>query len=54
MPQGYGFQVGGDATWGINYMIHNLTATSGRQVEITWQIDWVPDDQPLCAPTSTR
>ena len=48
MPQGYGFQVGGDATWGINYMIHNLTATSGRQVEITWQIDWVPETSPCC------
>ena len=24
MPQGYGIEVGGDATWGLNYMIHNL------------------------------
>ena len=24
MPQGYGFKVGGDATWGLNYMIHSL------------------------------
>ncbi len=30
-PQGYGIEVGGDATWGLNYMIHNLNSTSGRQ-----------------------
>src|SRR5262249_49750655 len=41
-PQGYGLKVGGNATWGLNYMIHSLNATSGRQVQITWQIDWVP------------
>ena len=29
-PQGYGLKVGGDATWGLNYMIHNLTARRGR------------------------
>jgi plastocyanin len=46
MPQGYGFKLPGDATWGLNYMIHNLTATGGRQVEITWQIDWVPETSP--------
>ena len=27
-------------------MIHNLTASGGRQVEITWQIDWVPETTP--------
>jgi plastocyanin len=42
-PQGYGLKVGGNANWGINYMIHSLNASSGRQVQITWQIDWVPD-----------
>ena len=26
LPQGYGFKVDGDADWGLNYMIHNLTA----------------------------
>jgi len=46
LPQGYGFKVGGDQTWGINYMIHNLTARGGRRVEITWQIDWVPETTP--------
>ena len=46
LPQGYGFRVGGDQNWGLNYMIHNLTAEGGRQVEITWQIDWVPETSP--------
>ena len=27
-------------------MIHNLTARGGRRVEITWQIDWVPETTP--------
>ncbi|HEX6117176.1 MAG TPA: hypothetical protein VFY99_08750 [Solirubrobacterales bacterium] len=42
LPQGYGIQVEGDANWGINYMIHNLTAEGGRSIYITWEIDWVP------------
>jgi plastocyanin len=46
LPQGYGFKVGGDASWGINYMIHNLTSKGGRQVYITWEIDWVPETTP--------
>ena len=46
LPQGYGGKVGGDATWGLNYMIHNLTPVGGRQVYITWQIDWVPETTP--------
>ena len=46
LPQGYGFKVPADQTWGLNYMIHNLTARGGRQVEITWQIDWVPETTP--------
>ena len=45
-PQGYGLKVRGDATWGLNYMIHNLTARGGRQVYITWEIDWVPETAP--------
>ncbi len=45
-PQGYGFKLAADQTWGINYMIHNLTAEGGRQVRITWQIDWVPETTP--------
>jgi plastocyanin len=46
MPQGYGGRVGGDANWTLNYMIHNLTAAGGRQVYVTWTIDWVPVDSP--------
>ena len=42
LPRGYGFKVGGDATWTINQMIHNLTASQGREVYMTWEIDWVP------------
>ena len=45
-PQGYGLEVGGDATWGLNYMIHNLGPSGGRQVYITWEIDWVPQTSP--------
>ena len=45
-PQGYGFKAGGDATWGLNYMIHNLTASGGRQIYITWEMDWVPETAP--------
>ena len=42
LPQGYGMLSGGASTWGLNYMIHNLNASNGRQVYITWEIDWVP------------
>jgi plastocyanin len=46
MPQGYGIKVGGDATWGLNYMIHSLNAVGGRSIFITWEIDWVPETTP--------
>ncbi len=46
LPQGYGAKVGGDATWVLNYMIHNLTPRGGRSVYITWEIDWVPETNP--------
>ena len=46
LPQGYGIKVGGDASWGLNHMIHNLTAEGGRRVYLTWEIDWVPETQP--------
>jgi plastocyanin len=49
MPEGYGFRVGGDATWGVNYMIHSLNASEGRKVYMTWQIDWVPVTSPSAA-----
>lgn len=47
MPQGYGFRTAGNADWGINHMIHNLTAVGGRQIYLTWEIDWVPETNPV-------
>jgi plastocyanin len=46
MPQGYGLKVGGDADWALNYMIHSLNSKGGREVYITWEIDWVPEGSP--------
>jgi hypothetical protein len=46
LPQGYGFKIAGDAQWLINQMVHNLTASQGRRVYITWEIDWVPETNP--------
>jgi hypothetical protein len=46
LPQGYGINVRGDANWGLNYMLHNLTAEGGRQVYVTWEVDWVPETSP--------
>jgi plastocyanin len=46
LPQGYGLKVGADATWGLNYMIHSLNASQGRNVYVTWEIDWVPETAP--------
>jgi plastocyanin len=43
LPQGYGYKVGADASWGLNYMIHSLNSSERRQVYITWEIDWVFD-----------
>ena len=45
-PQGYGLEAGGNATWGLNYMIHSLTSGPRRQIYVTWEIDWVPVDSP--------
>ena len=46
LPQGYGAKVGGDAWWGLNYMIHSLNQLGDRSVHLTWEIDWVPETQP--------
>ena len=45
LPQGYGIKAGGDEDWGVNHMIHNLTARGGREVYLTWEIDWVPETE---------
>ncbi len=49
LPEGYGLKVGGDANWGLNYMIHSLNARGGRSVYLTWEIDWVPATSPSAA-----
>lgn len=46
LPQGYGIKVAATANWGLNDMIHNLNASDGRSVYITWEIDWVPETTP--------
>jgi hypothetical protein len=46
LPQGYGILAGGSENWGVNHMIHNLTAVGDRDVYLTWEIDWVPLGQP--------
>jgi hypothetical protein len=46
LPHGYGFKLATDQNWIVNYMIHDLTAVGGRRVQITWQIDWVPETTP--------
>ena len=47
LPQGYGAKIQGGQDWGYNYMIHSLNATSGRSVYLTWEIDWVPETNPV-------
>ena len=42
LPEGYGIRANGNENWTLNDMIHSLTADSGRQVYLTWEIDWVP------------
>ncbi len=42
LPEGYGIKANGNENWILNDMIHNLTAEGGRQVYLTWEIDWVP------------
>ena len=46
LPQGYGIKVRGDENWVLNDMIHSLNAVGGRQVYLTWEIDWVPETTP--------
>ena len=49
LPQGYGIQTAANAGWALNYMIHSLNASGGREVSITWEIDWVPVSSPTPA-----
>jgi plastocyanin len=54
MPQGYGYRVGGDENWAVNQMLHSLNASEGRQVYITWEIDWVPAPDPAMKNLNVR
>ena len=57
IPQGYGLKTKATENWGLNQMIHNLNASDGRQVYITWEIDWVPETTPArtdIAPTTIQ
>jgi hypothetical protein len=47
-PQGYGYPVGAQDKWLLNYMIHNLTSKA-TQVYITYDIDFVPATSPAVA-----
>lgn len=44
-PRGFGFLVRGHESWGMNYMIHNLTARPAR-VFIRWHMDYLPESAP--------
>jgi hypothetical protein len=45
MPPGFGYAVGRDDVWALNYMIHNLTSTATR-VYLTYDIDFIPATSP--------
>jgi plastocyanin len=54
MPRGYGLKINANDQWGLNDMIHNLNASDGRSVYITWEIDWVPVSNPDITPVTVR
>jgi hypothetical protein len=41
LPNGYGMKVQGSDTWGLAYMLHNLTPVP-EHVYLVWDIDYVP------------
>jgi hypothetical protein len=45
LPPGYGFPIGGNDHWFLNYMIHDLNAKP-RSVYITYDLDFIPDSSP--------
>jgi hypothetical protein len=47
-PPGYGYPIGAQDFWVLNYMIHNLTDKPAR-VYITYDIDFVPMTSPAAA-----
>jgi hypothetical protein len=44
-PRGYGYPIGGNDHWFLNYMIHNLRERP-RKVYITYDLDFIPDSSP--------
>lgn len=56
-PPGYGAKLEGGEDMFVNYMIHSLNNRAGRSVYLTWQIDWVPETDPVrtdITPTAMR
>jgi hypothetical protein len=47
-PKGFGYPIGANDTWVLNYMIHNLTDRP-RQVYITYRMEFVPATSPLAS-----
>jgi hypothetical protein len=47
-PAGYGYPIGANDYWVLNYMIHNLTARPA-EVYITYEIDFIPATSPLAS-----
>jgi hypothetical protein len=47
-PSGYGYPVGKNDLWVLNYMLHDLT-NKGAKVYITYDVDFVPMSSPLAA-----
>ena len=47
-PRGFGYPIGANDTWVLNYMIHNLT-DKPRTVYITYDMDFVPETSPLAS-----
>jgi hypothetical protein len=47
-PPGYGYPIGANDLWVLNYMIHDLT-DKGARVYITYDIDFIPASSPAAA-----
>jgi plastocyanin len=45
LPKGYGYPIGGNDRWFVNYMIHNLWPQPAK-VYITYDMDFIPDSSP--------
>ena len=47
-PPGYGYPIGANDVWVLNYMIHNLTDRTS-EVYITYDLDFIPATSPLAS-----